>query len=164
MFQYSSTSLELQERLLEFMDAHIYPNEHTHAQQLRDATIRFSPLPIVEELKLKAREKGLWNLFVPEEHAQYSLHGGLGFLDYAPLAEIMGRVQWAAEVFNCSAPDTGNMEVFMNFATPEQKSLWLNPLLDGAIRSSYAMTEPQVASSDATNIELSITRCADHWQ
>jgi len=164
MFQYSSTSLELQERLLEFMDAHIYPNEHTHAQQLRDASIRFSPLPIVEELKLKAREKGLWNLFVPEEHAQYSLHGGLGFLNYAPLAEIMGRVQWAAEVFNCSAPDTGNMEVFMNFATPEQKSLWLNPLLDGAIRSSYAMTEPQVASSDATNIELSITRCADHWQ
>ncbi|MFK7992666.1 MAG: acyl-CoA dehydrogenase family protein [Granulosicoccus sp.] len=164
MYQYSEKSMALQSALQSFMDEHIYPNEHVHAQQLREASHRFSPLPIVESLKTKALEIGLWNLFVPEEHAEYSLHGGVGFFDYAPLAEIMGRVQWCAEVFNCSAPDTGNMEVFMNFATDEQKKQWLEPLLAGQIRSSYAMTEPQVASSDATNIELQIVRESDHWR
>ncbi|MDC0434729.1 acyl-CoA dehydrogenase family protein [bacterium] len=164
MYQFSEKSAALQKSLKAFMDEHIYTNEALHTEQLRDAENRFAPLPIIETLKTKAREQGLWNLFVPVEHAEYSLHGGLGFFDYAPLAELMGRVQWSAEVFNCSAPDTGNMEVFMNFGTDEQKSRWLQPLLDGQIRSSYAMTEPQVASSDASNIELRITRHADHWQ
>ena len=164
MFPFSEKSVQLQKALTAFMDEYVYPNEQTHAQQLRNAAQRFAPLPVVEELKHKAKAAGLWNLFVPCEHAHYSTHGGLGFLDYAPLAEIMGRVQWSAELFNCSAPDTGNMEVFMNFGTPVQKTTWLEPLLDGAIRSSYAMTEPHVASSDATNIELRITRHADHWQ
>ena len=163
MSEFSKKSMALQQQLQDFMDQHIYPNEGEHARQLASSTNRFSPLPLVEALKHKAQEQGLWNLFVPEEHAGYCQHGGLGFVDYAPLAELMGRVQWSAEVFNCSAPDTGNMEVFMNFGTPAQKRLWLEPLLAGTIRSSYAMTEPQVASSDATNIELSITRHDDHW-
>ena len=163
MYQASQKSQKLQARLDAFMEEHVYPNEETHKHQLRAATNRFSPLAIVEELKAKAQEAGLWNLFVPEEHAQYCVHGGLSFADYAPLAESMGRVLWAAEVFNCSAPDTGNMEVFMNFATDAQKKQWLEPLLAGEIRSSYAMTEPQVASSDATNIELSIRDDGDHW-
>lgn len=164
MYQFSEKSIALQASLQSFMDEFIYPNEQLHAQQLRESSNRFSPLPIVESLKVQALECKLWNLFVPEEHAEHSLHGGLGFFDYAPLAEIMGRVQWAAEVFNCSAPDTGNMEVFMNFATEQQKREWLEPLLAGQIRSSYAMTEPQVASSDATNIELQIVRESDHWR
>ena len=164
MYQFSDKSIELQQSLSAFMDQHIYTNEALYAKQLHEASNRFAPLPIIETLKVQARECGLWNLFVPKEHAEYSLHGGLGFFDYAPLAELMGRVQWSAEVFNCSAPDTGNMEVLMNFGSDEQKSRWLQPLLDGQIRSSYAMTEPQVASSDASNIELRITKHADHWQ
>ena len=163
MYQAGDKSRKLQAQLDAFMDEHVYPNEETHKGQLRAARNRFAPLPIVEELKTKARKAGLWNLFVPEEYAQYCDHGGLGFADYAPLAETMGRVLWAAEVFNCSAPDTGNMEVFMKFATDVQKKQWLEPLLAGEVRSSYAMTEPQVASSDATNIELSIRRDADQW-
>lgn len=164
MFTYSEKSLSLQAQLLQFMDEHVLPNEHEYARQLADANPRFGTLPLIEQLKKKAQAQRLWNLFVPEEHAQYSEHGGLSFLDYAPLAEIMGRVLWSAELFNCSAPDTGNMEVFMNFATDKQKDLWLAPLLAGSIRSSYAMTEPQVASSDATNIELKMTQHKDHWQ
>ena len=146
-----------------FMDEHIYPNEEAYAHQLKTAENRFAPLPLMDELKLKAKEAGLWNLFVPEEHAEYCDHGGLSFFDYAPLAEIMGRVIWCPEVFNCNAPDTGNMEVFMNYATEAQQREWLDPLLAGDIRSSYAMTEPQVASSDATNVELRIEKDGNEW-
>ena len=163
MFDTSVKSAKLAQQLKLFMQEHVYPNELAHAQQLENASVRFGTLPLVEELKAKAMNMGLWNLFVPEEHKQYSLHGGLSFAEYAPLAEIMGRVLWSAEVFNCSAPDTGNMEVFMNFASDEQKSRWLEPLLAGEIRSSYAMTEPQVASSDASNIETDIRRDGDSW-
>jgi acyl-CoA dehydrogenase len=150
-------------RLTQFMERHIYPNEVEFAAQLAAASERFAPLPLVEELKQKARGEGLWNLFVPPAHAEFSPVGGLSNLDYAPLAELMGRVPWSAEVFNCSAPDTGNMEVLMKYASREQRDTWLKPLLDGEIRSSYAMTEPQVASSDATNIELRIERDGDQW-
>ena len=163
MYEHSTKSHELSTRLLEFMDEHIYPNEENYAHQLKTAANRFAPLPLMDELKSKAKAVGLWNLFVPEEHAQYCDHGGLSFFDYAPLAEIMGRVIWCPEVFNCNAPDTGNMEVFMNYATETQQREWLEPLLAGEIRSSYAMTEPQVASSDATNVELSIEKDGDEW-
>ena len=163
MYQFSSKSQVLADRLTSFMDEHIYPNEEAYAAQLRAAENRFAPLPLMDELKEKAKAAGLWNLFVPEEHAEYCDHGGLSFFDYAPLAEIMGRVIWCPEVFNCNAPDTGNMEVFMNYATDTQRERWLRPLLEGEIRSSYAMTEPQVASSDATNVELRITREGNDW-
>lgn len=150
-------------QLKTFMQAHIYPNEHCYAEQLAQATNRYALLPLMDELKSKAKEAGLWNLFVPEEHAEYSDHGGLSFLEYSALAEEMGRVIWSPEVFNCNAPDTGNMEVFMNFGTEAQKKTWLEPLLAGEIRSSYAMTEPQVASSDATNVQLDIRKDGDEW-
>ena len=163
MFTFSDKSIVLQKKLLAFMDEHIYPNEKAYAAQLHSADNRFAPLPLMDELKDKAKAAGLWNLFVPEEHAQYWDHGGLTFLDYAPLAETMGRVIWSAEVFNCNAPDTGNMEVLMNLATAEQKEKWLKPLLDGEIRSSFAMTEPQVASSDPTNIQLEIIKEGNEW-
>jgi len=163
MYEHSKKSQYLAQRLQGFMDEHIYPNEENYAQQLKAAENRFAPLPLMDELKLKARAAGLWNLFVPEEYAEYCEHGGLSFFDYAPLAEIMGRVIWCPEVFNCNAPDTGNMEVFMNYATEAQQREWLDPLLAGEIRSSYAMTEPQVASSDATNVELRIEREGDDW-
>ncbi len=163
MFEFSDKSIQLQNKLLRFMDDHIYPNEKNYAQQLHQADNRFAALPLMDELKDKAQSAGLWNLFVPEEHAVFCDHGGLSFFDYAPLAEIMGRVIWCPEVFNCNAPDTGNMEVLMNFATPEQQEQWLKPLLAGEIRSSYAMTEPQVASSDATNVELSIVKDDNQW-
>ena len=154
---YSQKSLDLLARLSTFMDDCIYPNEKAYATQLHAADNRFASLPLVEELKVKAREAGLWNLFVPESHAQFCDHGGLSNVDYVPLAEMMGRVLWSPEVFNCSAPDTGNMEVFMNYATKAQQDQWLTPLLNGEIRSSYAMTEPHVASSDATNVCLLYT-------
>lgn len=163
MIEVSEKSIQLQERLTAFMDEYIYPNEHAYAQQLANAENRFAPLPLMDELKEKAKAAGLWNLFVPESHAEYCDHGGLSFFDYAPLCEIMGRVIWSPEVFNCNAPDTGNMEVFMNYATPAQQEQWLKPLLAGEIRSSYAMTEPQVASSDATNIQLDIKKDGDEW-
>ena len=163
MFEFSAASIEIQARLTAFMDEHIYPNEHTYTEQLSAAGNRFAYLPLMEELKVKAREAGLWNLFIPPSHAQYCDHDGFSNFDYAPLAEIMGRVLWSPEVFNCNAPDTGNMEVFMKYGTEEQRAQWLTPLLNGDIRSSYAMTEPQVASSDATNIELSIARDGDEW-
>lgn len=163
MYEHSKKSQDLAVRLQRFMDEHIYPNEEAYAHQLKTAENRFAPLPLMDELKLKAKEAGLWNLFVPEEHAEYCDHGGLSFFDYAPLAEMMGRVIWCPEVFNCNAPDTGNMEVFMNYATEAQQREWLDPLLAGDIRSSYAMTEPQVASSDATNVELRIEKDGNEW-
>ena len=163
MYEFSQKSQQLSARLTAFMEAYIYPNEEAYAAQLRGATNRFSPLPLMDELKVQAQAAGLWNLFVPEEHAEYCDHGGLSFFDYAPLAEIMGRVIWSPEVFNCNAPDTGNMEVFMNYATQAQRDTWLTPLLEGQIRSSYAMTEPQVASSDATNVELRIEKKGQEW-
>jgi acyl-CoA dehydrogenase len=163
MFEHSEKSQQLQARLSEFMDEHIYPNETAYNAQLHAAENRFASLPLMDELKDKARTAGLWNLFIPESHGEYSDFGGLSNFDYAPLAEMMGRVIWSPEVFNCNAPDTGNMEVFMKYATAQQREMWLVPLLNGEIRSSYAMTEPQVASSDATNIELSIQREGDEW-
>jgi acyl-CoA dehydrogenase len=163
MYEFSQKSQQLSARLTAFMEAYIYPNEEAYAAQLRDATNRFAPLPLMDELKTHAQAAGLWNLFVPEEHAEYCDHGGLSFFDYAPLAEIMGRVIWSPEVFNCNAPDTGNMEVFMNYATQAQRDTWLTPLLEGRVRSSYAMTEPQVASSDATNVELRIEKKGQEW-
>ena len=163
MYQFSEQSLEYQARLTAFMDEHIYPNEHRYEEQLAGAGDRFAAVPLMDELKAKAREAGLWNLFVPPKLAEFCDHDGLSNFDYAPLAEIMGRVLWCPEVFNCNAPDTGNMEVFMKYGTPEQQAQWLTPLLNGEIRSSYAMTEPQVASSDATNVELRIERDGDEW-
>jgi acyl-CoA dehydrogenase len=146
----SERSLACQAELAAFFDAHIYPNEQRYAEELARAEDRFATLPLMEELKAKAREAGLWNLFVPPYLAEFVDHEGFSNVDYAPLAEMMGRVLWSPEVFNCNAPDTGNMEVFMKYATREQQERWLTPLLAGDIRSSYAMTEPQVASSDAT--------------
>jgi acyl-CoA dehydrogenase len=158
-FAYSDRVKELQGRLQSFMDEHIYPNEATYDRQHATMPDRWQPVPIVEELKPKARAAGLWNLFLPE-----SEHGaGLTNLEYAPLAEIMGRVSWCSEVFNCSAPDTGNMETIERYGTPEQKERWLTPLLEGKIRSCFAMTEPDVASSDATNIQTRIERDGDHY-
>jgi len=156
-FEPGEKSADLQRRLQAFMDEHVYPAEHAYEQQRAAAANRFATLPLVEELKSKARAAGLWNLFLPEHH------GGLSNLDYAPLAEIMGRVLWSPEVFNCSAPDTGNMEVLLKYGTPAQQERWLKPLLAGEIRSAYAMTEPGVASSDATNIETSIRREGDEY-
>jgi len=147
----------LKDNLLAFMDEHIYPNEENYHIQLNAMDNRFQTVPLMEELKAKAREAGLWNLFVPVHH------GGLSNVDYSPLAEIMGRVLWSPEVFNCNAPDTGNMEVFMKYGTDEQKEKWLKPLLAGEIRSAFAMTEPDVASSDATNVQLSIVREGDEY-
>ena len=157
-FDPSSQTQDLQSRLTAFMEAHIYPNEKRHMQEA-ESLGPWKVLPLVEELKPKARALGLWNLFLP-----HSEHGaGLTNLEYAPLCEIMGRALLAPEVFNCSAPDTGNMEVLARYGTPEHQALWLKPLLDGEIRSCFAMTEPKVASSDATNIESSIVRDGDEY-
>jgi acyl-CoA dehydrogenase len=163
MFEHSNKSNDLKAQLAQFMERHIYPNEQAYAQQQEAASNRFTPLPLVEELKQLARTEGLWNLFVPPQFAEFSSVGGLSNYDYAPLAEMMGRVLWSAEVFNCNAPDSGNMEVLMKYASKEQQDQWLIPLLNAEIRSSYAMTEPQVASSDATNIELRIERDGAQW-
>lgn len=157
MYTFSDKSRELQSALSEFMAQHIYPNEELYVAQLAAAENRFAALPLMDELKQKAKAAGLWNLWLPQNH------GGLSNFDYAPLAEIMGRVLWCPEVFNCNAPDTGNMEVLMKYATEQQQKQWLTPLLDGDIRSSYAMTEPAVASSDATNIETAIIRDGDEY-
>jgi acyl-CoA dehydrogenase len=163
MFEFSETSLRYQELLKAFMDENIYPREREYAEALHAAQNRFAALPIMDELKAKAKGAGLWNLFIPPSLAEFAGHDGLSNLDYAPLAEQMGRVLWSPEVFNCNAPDTGNMEVFMKYATEAQREQWLTPLLNGEIRSSYAMTEPQVASSDATNVELRIEKDGDEW-
>ncbi len=152
-FAYSPKVQELQQKLVAFMDEHIYPNERLYYRQIAEGD-RWQPVPIIEELKPKARAAGLWNLFLPD----HEWGAGLTNLEYAPLCEIMGRVVMAPEVFNCSAPDTGNMEVLARYGTPEQKQQWLIPLLEGRIRSCYCMTEPAVASSDATNICASIVR------
>jgi acyl-CoA dehydrogenase len=152
-FELSKRTVELTERLEAFMDEHVYPNEAVFFSQSMELG-PWRAWPIVEELKPLAREAGLWNLFLPDTE-----HGaGLSNLDYAPLCEIMGRSHLAPEVFNCSAPDTGNMEVLARYGTPEQQAEWLTPLLNGETRSAFAMTEPAVASSDATNIESSIER------
>jgi acyl-CoA dehydrogenase len=151
-FEFSAKSKDLQKRLAAFMDEHIYPNEARFHEEVERN--RWSPTKIIEELKPKARAAGLWNLFLPESERG----AGLTNLEYAPLCEIMGRSHMAPEVFNCSAPDTGNMEVIERYGTAEQKERWLKPLLEGQIRSCFAMTEPGVASSDATNIESSIRR------
>jgi acyl-CoA dehydrogenase len=157
-FDFSPGVKELQQKLLAFFDEHIYPNEQTYIEQAA-AGQRWKVIPIIEELKPKARAAGLWNLFLPE--SQYG--AGLTNLEYAPLCEIMGRVIWSPEVFNCSAPDTGNMEVISRYGSEEQKERWLGPLLEGRIRSCFGMTEPGVASSDATNIESAIVRDGDHY-
>src|SRR5579864_3444183 len=151
-FEFSEKTKELQKRLQHFMDEFICPNERRFDEEVEQN--RWKPTKIIEELKPKARAAGLWNLFLLDD----SGGAGLTNLEYAPLCEIMGRCQWAPEVFNCSAPDTGNMEVIARYGTPEQKEKWLKPLLAGEIRSCFAMTEPDVASSDATNIRASIVR------
>ena len=158
-FAFSARVSELRERLLAFMDEVVYPNERTYAEQHAAAPNRWASPPIMEEMKRRARAAGLWNLFLPESE----LGGGLTNLEYAPLCEIMGRSPIAPEVFNCAAPDTGNMEVLVRYGTDAQKRRWLGPLLDGAIRSAYAMTEPDVASSDATNIRARIERDGDEY-
>jgi acyl-CoA dehydrogenase len=167
-FDYSPKTKELQARLLKFMDDNIYPNEQVCQDEIEANTAagkRWTPLQTIEKLKLKARAADLWNLFLPVDSAQAAgFHGaGLTNQEYAPLAEIMGRVTWASEVFNCSAPDTGNMETIARYGSAEHKERWLKPLLDGKIRSAFAMTEPDVASSDATNIETRIERQGDEY-
>lgn len=159
-FAFSDRCLEYRERLLEFMDEWIYPNEEVHERQVEESGDPHFHAPIMETLKAEARRRGLWNLFQP--HAGW-WGDGFSNLDYAPLAEIMGRSPIASEACNCNAPDTGNMEVLTMFGTPEQQDLWLRPLLEGEIRSAFCMTEPDVASSDATNIGLRIERDGDHY-
>ena len=154
-FDYSAKTVELQKRLSAFMDEFVYPNESVYAEEIALGD-RWSPSRLMEKLKSEAKAVGLWNLFLPSE-------SGLTNVEYAPLAEMMGRVTWASEMFNCSAPDTGNIEVLHLYGTEEQKERWLRPLLDGEIRSCFAMTEPDVASSDATNIRSSIVADGDDY-
>ena len=167
-FDYSPKTKELQAKLLQFMDEHIYPAEADYTAELQANTAagkRWSALNTIENLKPKAQAAGLWNLFLPVDSAAASGYAGAGLTnqEYAPLAEIMGRVPWASEVFNCSAPDTGNMETIARYGSEENKARWLKPLLEGKIRSAFAMTEPAVASSDATNIETRIERQGDEY-
>ncbi len=157
-FEYSDKVQELAARVSAFMDEHIFPNEERYAREVAEGD-RWQPTAVIEELKAKAKAEGLWNLFLPESDRG----AGLTNLEYAPLCELMGRVQWASEVFNCSAPDTGNMETLERYASDALKEKWLQPLLEGEIRSCFAMTEPLVASSDATNIESSIKRDGDEY-
>jgi acyl-CoA dehydrogenase len=160
-FDHSDQVKVLQEKLVRFMDQHVYPNEYRFNEEVEANTRRgerWTPTRLIEDLKPKARAQGLWNLWWPQSHG-----GELTNLEYAPLCEIMGRVLWAPEVFNCSAPDTGNMETLLRYGSDAQKREWLEPLTEGKIRSCFAMTEPDVASSDATNIRASIVRDGDHY-
>jgi acyl-CoA dehydrogenase len=160
-FEHGERASELRRRIDAFMDTHVFPVEHLYRDQVRasgDPATRYRTPAVLQQLKAKAKAEGLWNLFLPGGHG-----AGLSNLDYAPLAESMGRVLWASEVFNCSAPDTGNMEVLAQYGTPEQQKQWLEPLLAGDIRSSFSMTEPEVASSDATNIRCEIRRDGDQY-
>ena len=157
-FAYSEKVQDLQGRLTAFMQKHVYPNQHRFHDEVNTGD-RWEPTRVIEELKVIARDEGLWNLFLP--HSERG--AGLTNLEYAPLCEIMGRIHWAPEVFNCSAPDTGNMEVLDRYGTAEHKERWLKPLLNGEIRSCFAMTEPDVASSDATNIQSRIVRDGDEY-
>ena len=167
-FDYSPKTQELQARVKRFMDEHVYPAEAACAAELAANTAagkRWTPLKTIEGLKSKARSQDLWNLFLPVDSAELAGYAGAGLTnqEYAPLAEIMGAVPWASEVFNCSAPDTGNMETIARYGSEENRARWLKPLLDGQIRSAFAMTEPDVASSDATNIETRIERDGDEY-
>ena len=167
-FDYSAKTKELQAKLLKFMDDYIYPSEHAYHDELEantQAGKRWSALQTIEKLKPKARAAGLWNLFLPVDSASASGYEGAGLTnqEYAPLAEIMGRVPWSSEVFNCSAPDTGNMETIARYGSEDIKARWLKPLLEGQIRSAFAMTEPEVASSDATNIATRIERRGNEY-
>src|SRR5882672_4674016 len=160
-FNFSDRVRDLQKKVGAFMGAHVYPNEHRFFEEIEENRRKgnaWIPTRIIEDLKPKAKAAGLWNLWRPKDHG-----GTLTNLEYAPLCEIMGRVSWAPEVFNCSAPDTGNMEVLLRYGTPEQQKQWLTPLLEGQIRSAFLMTEPEVASSDATNIQCSIERNGDEY-
>jgi acyl-CoA dehydrogenase len=158
-FEYSDKVKDLIVRLEAFMEEHVLPREQEFLDHLETTDNRWGAHPIIEELKPLAKEAGLWNLFLPDP-----VHGaGLNNLEYAPLAEMMGRCMWSSEIFNCSAPDTGNMEVFAQYGSKQQQDKWLTPLLNGEIRSAFAMTEPEVASSDATNIETSIVRDGDEY-
>ena len=159
-FSYSQKTKDLQKRLNNFMEEHVYPNEKVFEQQLNGQNNRWSQVPpVMEELKQEAKDQGLWNLFLPD--SEYG--AGLSNQEYAPLCEIMGRSLIGPEVFNCGAPDTGNMEVLVRYGTEEQKKRWLEPLLNGDIRSCFSMTEPAVASSDATNISATIMRDGDEY-
>ncbi|RYF83854.1 MAG: acyl-CoA dehydrogenase [Comamonadaceae bacterium] len=167
-FDFSDKTKALQKRVSDFMDQHIFPAEAEYAAELAANTAagkRWSALQVIEKLKVKAREQDLWNLFLPNDTAEIAKKkgGGLTNMEYAPLAELMGRVGWASEVFNCSAPDTGNMETIARYGNDEHREKWLQPLLDGKIRSAFAMTEPDVASSDATNIATRIERQGDEY-
>lgn len=156
-FAHNPVATELSQRVESFMAEHVLPVEHLYREQVQTGQ-RYRTPPVLQDLKKLARSQGLWNLFLPGHHG-----AGLSNLDYAPLAEAMGRVLWASEIFNCSAPDTGNMEVLSMYGTEAQKKQWLEPLLAGEIRSSFSMTEPEVASSDATNIRCEILRDGDHY-
>ena len=161
-FDYTPKVQALRERLIAFFDAHIYPNERVYLEEIaanRASGNAWVPTELIEALKQQARDAGLWNLFLPDSERG----AGLTNLEYAPLCEIMGRVPWAPEVFNCNAPDTGNMETIERYGSDEQKLQWLEPLLRGEIRSAFLMTEPEVASSDATNIQCSIVRDGDSY-
>lgn len=160
-FDYSDKVQALIEKLSAFMDENVYPIEQQYIHAVENGDNRWRTPEMMEGLKQKAQEQGLWNLFLPEEYKPYG--AGLTNLEYAPLCEIMGRVPWSAEIFNCSAPDTGNMEVLAKYGNEEHKQEWLVPLLEGKIRSAFAMTEPEVASSDATNIETDIVRDGDEY-
>ncbi len=160
-FDYSEKIIELQQKLIAFFEEHVLPVEIEVNTFLYNPDNRWKPWPGMEDLKAKAKAAGLWNLFLPKSYGDLS--PGLTNLEYAPLAEIMGRILWSSEIFNCSAPDTGNMEVLAKYGSPEQQKQWLEPLMNGEIRSAFLMTEPQVASSDATNIETSIVKDGDKY-
>ena len=157
-FEHSPLATQYIARLSDFMEQHVYPVEHAYYDQVDKAENRWATVPLMEELKAKAKEAGLWNLFIPKDHG-----GVFTNLEYAPLAEIMGRVLWAPEIFNCNAPDTGNMEVLERVGTPAQKEMWLKPLLEGKIRSAFAMTEPGLPSSDAKNVSMRAVLEGDEW-